>query len=67
MAGIGKQDEALERLQQAQAVIDATSARWDASKVVRQRGELLAELGDHDGAPLALEAIELVQAYSAAV
>ncbi len=66
LAQVGKREEALERLQQAQAAIDATSARWDAPEVARVRGELLVGLGDYDGATVAfVEAIRLAQACGA--
>jgi len=66
LARIGKTTEALERLQQAQANIDMTAARWDEPEVVRVRGEVLEAQGDYDGAAASFrEAIRLAQASGA--
>jgi class 3 adenylate cyclase/predicted ATPase len=62
----GRRDEALERLDQAQAEIAATSARWDAPEMARIRGGILAAAGDHEGASTAfLEAIRQARASGA--
>ncbi|HEX6143870.1 MAG TPA: hypothetical protein VFZ01_14220 [Geminicoccaceae bacterium] len=66
LARVGRPEEALELLEEAQAEIDATSARWDEPEVARLRGGILATHGDHDGAAAAFrDAVRLARASGA--